>query len=375
MTYIHERDDWPHFTWSMDSLTSQLARLRRKHGLLFGRMAGYGFPVRTDADLAVLTDEVVQSSAIEGESLDRGEVRSSISRRLGLDVAGLPKPSRSVEGVVEMSLDATRNFAAPLTRERLFAWHTMLFPRTRKRIRPGTVGAWRPASAGPMRVVSGVIGRERVHLEAPHADRVNAEMTRFLEWLDADHREDGVLLAGVAHLWFLTIHPFEDGNGRIGRAIADLALSRADGETSRFYSLSKQIAAERRDYYRELEGTQKGSLDITRWLVWWLDCLERAADDATRSLATVHRTDDLWRHLAGQSVHPRQRKVLQRLLDGLDGPLTTSVYARLVRCSTDTALRDIRRLVELGVLVKNPGGGRSTSYRLAEPHELRSPSM
>jgi len=371
MTYIHQRPGWPKLTWDTEALAGALAAVRHKQGRHLGRMESLGFDLRAEASLTALTDEVVKSSAIEGEHLNPEEVRSSIARRLGLDLAGLPRPSRDVEGVVEMMLDATRNFDAPLTEERLFGWHAALFPTGRSGMHRITVGAWRTGEADPMQVVSGPVGRERVHFEAPEARRLKTEMKRFLAWFNGPSEVDPVLKAGVAHFWFVTIHPFVDGNGRIARAIADMALSQADGTKDRFYSMSSGIEKERKEYYRELESAQRGPLDITEWLAWFLGCLDRAIEDADRTLGSVLNKAKLWQRINRQPVNERQRKVINRMLDDFKGHLTTSKYAKLVKCSSDTALRDIRELVERRILLKNRGGGRSTSYRLADPDEVR----
>ncbi|MCK4658981.1 MAG: Fic family protein [Phycisphaerae bacterium] len=369
MTYIHERPSWPQFTWDSEALAAALAALRHKQGKHLGKMEALGFDLRTEASLTTLTDEVVNSSAIEGENLDPEEVRSSIARKLGLDVAGLPKPGRQVDGVVEMMLDATRNFDVPLTEERLFAWHAALFPTGRRGMYRITVGAWRTDDAGPMQVVSGPIGHEKVHFQAPEAERLKSEMTRFLDWFSDPTEIDPVLKAGVAHFWFVTIHPFEDGNGRIARAIADMSLSQADGTRDRFYSMSSGIEAQRKEYYRQLESAQRGDLDITKWLAWFLSCLDRTIKGADESLASVLHKSKLWQRINLRPVNDRQRKVINRMLDNFKGHLNTSKYAKLAKCSTDTALRDIRELLKRGIIMKNPGGGRSTSYRLAKPDE------
>jgi Fic family protein len=367
MTYLHELHGWPKLTWNGDALLRPLADVRHKQGKLLGRMEALGFASRQEASLDVLTSDVVKSSAIEGETLSPEEVRSSIARRLGLDVAGVSKSARNVEGIVEMMLDATGNFDEPLTESRLFAWHAALFPTGRSGMASIAVGMWRPEEAGDMKVVSGRIGRERVHFEAPVAERLGTEMQAFLEWFNGPSAVDPVLQAGVAHLWFLTIHPFEDGNGRIARAIADMALARADRTKDRFYSMSSQIAADRKDYYRELELAQRGDLDITRWLTWFLHCLDRAIDNAGELLGGVIRKAKLWSRINLDPVNDRQRLVINRMLDGFQGFLTTSKYATLARCSGDTALRDIRDLLARNILERNEHGGRSTSYRLAEP--------
>lgn len=370
MTFIHQKPDWPTFSWDTQTLSQPLAAVRHRQGRLMGRMEALGFPLRTEATLTTLTADVVKSSAIEGETLNPEEVRSSIARRLGIDVGGYVAPSRDVEGIVEMMLDATQHYADTLTDVRLFGWHAALFPTGRSGLRQITVGAWRPAEAGPMQVVSGPIGHERVHFEAPEAQRLPGEMKRFLDWFNQALDLDPVVKAALAHLWFITIHPFEDGNGRIARAIADMALARADGSKDRYYSMSAQIEAERRDYYAQLESQQRGSLDVTAWLVWFLGCLDRALDRAERALAVVSYKAKLWQVINRMPVNERQRKVVNRLTEGFQGHLTTSKYAKIAKCSNDTALRDIRDLVERGILIQNEGGGRSTSYRLAASHEL-----
>jgi Fic family protein len=333
MTYIHELHGWPKLTWNGDALLRPLADVRHKQGKLLGRMEALGFASRQEASLDVLTSDVVKSSAIEGETLSPEEVRSSIARRLGLDVAGVSKSARNVEGIVEMMLDATGNFDEPLTESRLFAWHAALFPTGRSGMASIAVGMWRPEEAGDMKVVSGRIGRERVHFEAPVTERLGTEMRAFLEWFNGPSAVDPVLQAGVAHLWFLTIHPFEDGNGRIARAIADMALARADRTKDRFYSMSSQIAADRKNYYRELELAQRGDLDITRWLTWFLHCLDRAIDNAGELLGGVIRKTKLWSRINLDPVNDRQRLVINRMLDGFQGFLTTSKYATLAKCS------------------------------------------
>lgn len=370
MTYIHQIDGWPSFTWNAQELAQALAAVRHRQGRLLGRMEGLGFELRTEASLTTLTADVVKSSAIEGENLNPDEVRSSIARRLGIDVGGYIPASRDVEGIVEIMLDATQAYARPLTAERLFGWHSALFPTGRSGMHRITIGAWRPAAAGPMQVVSGPIGRERVHFEAPTADRLGREMDGFLAWFNQDSDLDPVLKAALAHFWFVTIHPFEDGNGRIARAIADMALARADGTSSRFYSMSAQIEAERRDYYQQLETQQRSDLDVTSWLAWFLGCLDRALTRAEETLAAVTAKARIWEFVNRQPINDRQRLIINRLLDGFEGNLTTSKYAKIAKCSADTALRDIRELLDRGVLVQNEGGGRSTSYRLARADGL-----
>jgi Fic family protein len=360
--YIHQLSDWPRFRWDHQALAAPLAAIRHRQGRLLGRMEGLGFPLQKEAELETLTLDVVKSSEIEGERLDSEQVRSSIARRLGLEAGGTQPAERDVEGVVEMTLDATQNFAAPLTAERLCAWHAALFPSARSGMRRIIVGAWRDDAGGPMQVVSGPVGRERVHYEAPAASALPEEMARFVAWANGDDRTDAVLRAGLAHLWFVTVHPFDDGNGRIARAIADWQLARAERSPQRFYSTSAQIRRERSDYYDMLERTQKGTLDVTPWLEWFLGCLGRAFDATETTLQAVLRKARFWARASPLPINERQRLVLNRLLDGFTGKLTTRKWATLAKSSHDTALRDIQALVRLGLLRKDEAGGRSTSY-------------
>ena len=372
MAYIHERATWPEFTWAADTLADFLAAVRHMQGRLLGKMETLGFDLKAEASLAVLTSDVVKSSAIEGELLNPVEVRSSIARRLGLDIAGLRKVGREVEGVVDMMLDGTRNFDKPLTKKRLFGWHASLFPTGRSGMRRISVGGWRTKESGSMQVVSGPMGKEKVHFEAPEAGRLDAEMTRFIKWFNAPAKMDPVLKAGVAHFWFVTIHPFEDGNGRIARAVADMALARADGTSDRFYSMSSQIETERKNYYLELESAQRGDMNITNWLGWFLGCLDRAIGGADQTLSVVLDKARLWQRINRRPVNERQRRIINWMLNGFKDVLSTSKYAKLAQCSTDTALRDIRELLERGILVQNASGGRSTSYRLGEPASVEN---
>jgi Fic family protein len=367
MTFIHRKRGWPALTWESGAIEAALAALRHRQGRLLGRMESLGFELRSEASLQILTSDVVKSSAIEGEILNPTEVRSSIARRLGLDVGGLSKSGRDVEGIVELMLDATQRFDQPLSAERMWSWHAALFPTGRSGLRRIAVGRWRPKEAGAMQVVSGPIGRERVHFEAPDAERLPEEMRAFIEWFNGVGAIDPVLKAGLAHFWFVTIHPFEDGNGRIARALADMLLARADGTKDRFYSMSSQIEEEREGYYVALEIAQRGGLDITSWLVWFLGCLDRAIGRADHTLAGVLAKAALWQQISRHPINERQRMVINRVLDGFEGSLTTSKYAKLAKCSSDTALRDIRELIDLGVLVQGESGGRSTSYRIVIP--------
>ncbi len=371
--YIHQRDDWPRFHWDPEGLANLLAAVRHRQGRLIGRMEGLGFQLREEAVLSTLTQDVLKSSEIEGEILDVEQVRSSLARRLGLDIGALTPADRHVEGVVELMLDATRRYEEPLSEERLCGWHAALFPTRRSGMQKIRVGDWRDDAAGPMQVVSGAIGKERVHYQAPPADRLSAEMSQFLEWFNDSGTIDPVLKAAEAHLWFVTIHPFDDGNGRIARAIADLALARSEQSPNRFYSMSAQIRLERGDYYGILEQTQKGSLDITAWMRWFLGCLDRAFDGAEATLGHVLRKARFWEVHAGESFNDRQRKIVNRLMNGFEGKLTSSKWAKLARCSQDTASRDINDLIKRRVLAKNDAGGRSTSYSLIEPAAKSEP--
>jgi Fic family protein len=362
--YLWEKPDWPAFTWDEKALAKPIAQVSREQGRLLGKMEALGFDLRNEAHLRTLTEDVLKSSEIEGEKLERDQVRSSIARRLGMDVGGLIPADRDVEGVVEMMLDATSNYQKPLTEERLFDWHAALFPTGRSGMHKIRVGTWRDDSTGPMDVVSGAIGKEKVHYQAPPAERLSDEMAKFLTWFEGPKDTDPLLTAGLAHLWFVTIHPFDDGNGRIARAIADMALARSEKTGQRFYSMSAQIRRERNDYYNTLEATQKGALDVTRWQTWFIDCLHRAIDGAQETLGAVLFKAQFWERFAKEPLNERQIKVLNRLLDGFEGKLTTSKWAKLAKCSQDTAYRDILDLVERGAMQKDPGGGRSTSYSL-----------
>jgi len=350
-------------------LAGPLAALRHRQGRLIGRMENLGFSLRAEATLQTLTTEIIKSSEIEGEMLDHDSVRSSIARRLGMDIGALAPADRNVEGVVEMMLDATQNYSAPLTAARLFGWHAALFPTGYSGMHKIAVARWRDDSRGPMQVVSGPIGRERVHFEAPAAARLDQEMSAFLQWFEAQDTKsatDPVLRAGLAHLWFVTIHPFDDGNGRIARAIADMALARSEKSPQRFYSMSAQIRIERNTYYDRLEKTQANGLGITPWLEWFLGCLDGAMDQSEKALGSVLSKARFWEIHAHKPFNDRQRLMLNKLLDGFEGKLTSSKWAQLTKCSQDTALRDILDLIEQGALTKDPGGGRSTSYSLAE---------
>ena len=364
-TYIHELPDWPQFRFDMAAVAEPLVEARHQQGLLMGKLEGLGFHLRDQADLETITSDVLKSSEIEGERLDLSQVRSSIARRLGIEIAGTDITDRHVEGIVEVMLDATRGYAEPLTAERLFAWHGALFPTGRSGMREINVAAWRTE---PMEVVSGAIGRERVHFQAPPAARLDREMSRFIAWFNAPPAGDLVLHASLAHLWFLTIHPFDDGNGRIARAIADMTLSRSERSPRRFYSMSTEIRARRRQYYALLESTQQGTLDVTLWIRWFLECMRAAIAEAHHTLARILAKGRFWEAHAGASFNDRQRQMLNKLLDGFEGKLTTSKWAVITRASQDSALRDILDLMTHGALTRDGlAGGRSTGYRIVIP--------
>lgn len=365
--YIHQLPNWPRFIWNHDSIATLLAEVRHRQGRLLGRMEGFGFQLQAEANLQTLTLDVLKSSEIEGELLNADEVRSSIARRLGMEVAGLIPADRHVEGIVEMMLDATQHYQQPLSADRLFGWHEALFPTGRSGMHKIVVGSWRDNTKDdPMQVVSGGMGKERVHFQAPDADRLDEEMDRFIKWFNEDNNMDSVMKAAVAHLWFVTIHPFDDGNGRIARAIADMLLSRADKSAQRFYSMSAQIRKERTAYYDILESTQKGSMDISLWLTWFLQCLDRALAATDETLALVLKKSRFWEKHTATVMNERQRLMLNKLLDGFEGKLNTSKWSKIAKTSQDTALRDIQDLGNKNILRLEEGGGRSTSYGLVE---------
>jgi len=363
--YIWQASDWPRWRYDLATLAEPMARVSHAQGLLLGRLADIGLGLRDEASLAVLTDDVLKSSEIEGEHLNVASVRSSIARRLGVDIGSLAPVDRHVEGVVEMVLDATSNSAQPLTVERLFAWHAALFPTGYSGLSKISTGTWRDDAHGPMQVVSGPVGRQKLHYQAPPAECLASEMDGFLSWLnDPKTMEPALIRAGLGHLWFVTLHPFDDGNGRIARAIGDLLLARADGSPQRFYSLSAQIQRERKAYYDILERAQKGALEVTEWLLWFFQMLNEAVSHSHGMLDTVLVKARFWQRQQGATLNARQLKVLNRLLDGFEGKLTTRKWATLAKCSSDTALRDINELLERGVLQRSGSRGRSTSYEL-----------
>lgn len=362
--YIWQRNDWPHSVYDHQRLSALLAQVHRAQGHLLGRMHDLGLDLRDLASLRILTEDVLKTSEIEGEKLNPDSVRSSIARRLGVDIGALAPTDRQADGVVDMVLDATQRHQELLTPVRLFGWHAALFPLGYSSLSKIRVGQWRDDAQGPMQVVSGAVHRQKVHYEAPPAHLLDAEMMDFLNWFNLDQRDDPVIKAGLAHLWFVTLHPFEDGNGRMARAVGDLALARAEQSAQRYYSLSAQIQRERNDYYNLLEATQKGDMDVTSWLEWFLGCLLRAVQGAEGTLALVLAMARFWQHWAGMPMNERQIKLINKLLDGLEGKLTSSKWAAIAKCSQDTALRDITEMIERGVLKKSEASGRSTSYEL-----------
>ena len=365
-TYIWQSDAWPNWRYDLSAIANQLTTVSHAQGLLMGRLADVGMAVRDQAGIATLTDEVVKTSEIEGEVLNADSVRSSVARRLGVDIGAVAQVDRHIDGVVDMVLDATLNSDKPLSAERLFGWHAALFPTGYSGLNKITTGQWRDDSDGPMQVVSGPVGRRKVHFEAPPAHTLPKETADFITWANASTGEPALVKAGLAHLWFVTLHPFDDGNGRMARAVGDLFLARADSSLQRFYSLSAQIQRERKDYYDILERTQKGTLDVTQWLTWFLVTLYRAIESSHSTLEKVLVKALFWQRLAGVALNERQVKLLNRMLDGFEGKLTSSKWAAIAKCSPDTALRDITQLMALGVLQKSNGAGRSTGYLLVD---------
>jgi Fic family protein len=362
--YIYQKTGWPGFIWDHEVLMPLLADVRHKQGRLTGYMELLGFTLRNEETLQTLTSDILKSNEIEGELLNAAEVRSSVARHLGIHVAGLVRAGKEVDGVVEMMLDATQQYAKPLSADRLFGWHSSLFPSGRSGMHKITAGNWRKNDKGPMQVVSGAMGKEKIHYEAPHAKALKKEMSLFFKWFNTKQNTDPVLKSGIAHLWFITIHPFDDGNGRIARAIADMQLTKADDYSKRFYSMSAQIRLDRKRYYEILEKTQKGGLDITGWLTWYLNCLSRALSATDTRLQAILRKTKFWDKHAQSGMNERQRLMINKLFDGFDGKLNTSKWAKITKCSQDTALRDIQDLMKKKILKKEDSGGRSTNYIL-----------
>lgn len=363
-TFIHQQDHWPEFTWNSDDFVSLLSEARNQQGRLIGKMETLGFDLRNEAFLDTLTLDVIKSSEIEGEFLNPDQVRSSIARKLGIEIAGSIASDRNVEGVVEMMLDATQNCFEPLTADRLFDWHAALFPTGRSGMHKITVADWRKDTTGPMQVISGAMGKEKIHFQAPDSELLEKEMDQFLAWFNRNKTIDLVIKAAVAHLWFVTIHPFDDGNGRITRALTDMLLAQSDKSNQRFYSMSAQIRMERKQYYELLEKTQKGDLDITNWIIWFLSCLINALKSTDTVLTKVLFKAGFWQKHTNTAINDRQKKLLNKLMDGFDGKLTSSKWAKIAKCSKDSAIRDINDLIEKGILQKEAAGGRSTNYEL-----------
>ena len=362
--YIYQQTKWPQFYWENDTFMVSLSTVRNMQGKLLGKMESIGFALKSEAFLQTLTLDVLKSSEIEGEILEPDQVRSSIARHLGMDVAGLVSSDKNVDGVVEMLLDATQNYEEPLTKERLFNWHCSLFSTGRNGMYKLIVGNWRDDYHGAMQIVSGAMGKENVHFQAPDADKIDSEMAVFFQWFNNEHKLEPVLKAALAHFWFVTIHPFNDGNGRIARAITDMLLARADGSSQRFYSMSAQIKTERKEYYTILEKSQKSNLDITSWIDWFLNCLTNSLNETNFILAKILHKHFFWMENSTLSLNDRQKSMIKKLLDGFDGKLTSSKWAKINKCSADTALRDIQDLINKEILRKELAGGRSTNYEL-----------
>lgn len=364
--YIHQKPNWPNFIWNSEVIVSLLSEVRNLQGRLFGKMETLGFELQDEAILETMTLDVIKSSEIEGEILNPDQVRSSLAQRLGLETGGLVMSDRNVDGIVEMQIDATKNCFEPLSKERLFDWHAALFPTGRSGVHKIIVGDWRKDLTGKMQVVSGAIGRETIHFEAPSAELIDEEINHFLDWFNNENQLDTVIKASIAHLWFVTIHPFQDGNGRITRAITDMLLAKADKSTQRFYSMSAQIRIERKRYYDMLEFTQKGDLDITTWIQWFLNCLINSVKSTNKTLTKVLFKANFWNKHLTTNINQRQKKIINKLLGGFEGKLTSMKWAKINKCSKDTAVRDINDLIKKEILVKEDSGGRSTSYKLVE---------
>lgn len=366
--FIYQITDWPEFNWDVESFLSLLTEVRNKQGILTGKMDAIGFNLQNEAYLETLSQDVIKSSEIEGEILDTQQVRSSIARKLGIDIGGLVNSERDVEGIVEMMMDATQNYQTELNEERLYGWHAALFPTGRSGMRKIVVGNWREESTGPMQVISGPMGKETIHFEAPAASILHDEMNRFLQWVNIPNDNDPVLNAAISHVWFLTIHPFEDGNGRIARAITDMMLCRSESKTQRFYSMSAQIKEQKGEYYDILESTQKGTLDITEWLVWFLECMSGAIESSSMIFDKIMAKHKFWNKHKAKTLNERQIKVIELLFGDFFGNMTTSKWAKINKCSQDSALRDIQDLIKKDILRKSISGGRSTNYELINTH-------
>ena len=362
--YIHEKDNWTSFKWNEKLVSKKLAETRNLQGRLLGKMESLGFDLQDEAVLNTLTLEIVKSSEIEGEILDLEQVRSSVARKLGIELAGAIESERHIDGIVEMMLDATQRYDSPITKDRLFGWHSSLFPTGWSNMYKITVADWRKDTTGPMQVVSGAMGKEKIHFEAPSSERIDSEMENLINWIESENDIDTVLKSAIVHLWFITIHPFEDGNGRITRAITEMLLARSDNSVKRFYSMSSQIRLERKHYYEILEKTQKGASEITDWILWFLECLKNSFKSTSESLSKILIKAEFWKINSKTILNERQQKMLNKLLDGFDGKLTTSKWGKICKCSQDTALRDIQDLIKKEILHKEKSGGRSTNYEI-----------
>jgi Fic family protein len=362
--YLYNNQNWPIFEWNSEKLLPLLSYVRNQQGKLIGKMGALGFELRNEANLEILTLDIIKSSEIEGEILNKEQVRSSIARRLGLEISGLVYSDRNVDGIVDLMIDATKNFDKELNKERLFSWHAALFPTEQSGMYKIITGNWRDDSTGPMQIVSGALGKEKVHYQAPPAPQLENEMQLFFDWFNLEQKTDLVLKAAIAHLWFVTIHPFEDGNGRISRALSDMLLARSDEQSYRFYSMSTQLRKERNAYYDILEKTQKSSLDITNWLEWFLNSLLHAIENSEKLLEKIIYKHSFWVKHTRVNINDRQRKILNMLMDDFEGVLNTSKWAKIGKCSQDTALRDIQDLIDKEIMVKREQGGRSTNYEL-----------
>ncbi|SOU88020.1 Fic family protein [Tenacibaculum dicentrarchi] len=362
--YIHEKDNWTNFTWNEKLISAKLAETRNLQGRLLGKMESLGFDLQDEAVLNTITLEIVKSSEIEGEILDLEQVRSSVARRLGIELAGAIESERHIDGIVEMMLDATQRYDLPITKERLFGWHSSLFPTGWSNMYKIIVADWRKDTTGAMQVISGAMGKEKIHFEAPNSDRIASEIENLINWIETENETDPVLKSAIVHLWFITIHPFEDGNGRITRAITEMLLARSDNSAKRFYSMSSQIRIERKQYYDILEKTQKGNSEITDWILWFLECLKNSFESTSELLSKILIKAEFWKLNSKIILNERQHKMLNKLLDGFDGKLTTSKWGKICKCSQDTALRDIQNLIKKEILQKEKSGGRSTNYEL-----------
>ena len=364
--FIYQHKNWPRFSWDNELLVSSLSQVRQLQGKIIGKMESLGFDLRKEAVLETMTLDIIKSTEIEGEILNPDQVRSSVAKRLGMDIGGLIASDRHVDGMVDLMMDATQHCMQELTQQRLFDWHAALFPTGRNSMYKITVGDWRQDLNGPMQVISGPIGKEKVHFQAPDAKVLQEEMDVFVDWFNTITSVEPVIKAGIGHLWFVTLHPFDDGNGRIARALTDMLLARADGSPQRFYSMSAQIRLERKSYYAILEKTQRGNLNITPWLEWFMNCLVTALQTSDVILARVLKKAAFWQTYGVLVSNPRQQTMLNLLLDGHELAVTSSKWAKVTKCSQDTASRDIQDLLTKNILRKTASGGRSTKYELCD---------